>query len=422
MLPGQPDERGAMNTARPYIPGSGTVADQALSLRLDRRKQLQIWWREIDRVLLALIAVLAVCGVIAVALASPASANRLSTDAVELSDWHFFELHLGWLALGTGVLLGTSMLPLEKARRAGILVAGAMLAALVLVPFIGVERNGAVRWLYFGFTMQPSEFLKPAFAITLAWILSWKQRDPSLPVIGFSAGLLGLIIALLMLQPNLGEAILFAGCWFVLVVLAGLPLRNVGILTGIAGALGLLAYLFYDNARNRIDAFFSGGTAYDHVDLARRTMMDGGWTGKGPWLGQEKMRLPEAHTDYILSVVGEELGLAVCGLLVLLYLAIVLRVAVRLLDEERLFIVLSASGLVALFGGQAFINILVNLQLFPSKGMTLPMISYGGSSLIAQCFAIGLLLAITRRNPYLARGTYDFGSADERTDQAKGRP
>jgi len=401
-----------LNTKRPYIPGSESGSAPGLALRLDRRRQMQIWWREIDRTLLALVVVLAICGVIAVALASPASARRLSTDAVELSDWHFFELHLGWLAVGASVLLGTSMLPLEKARRAAILLAAAMLAALILVPFIGVERNGAVRWLYIGTTVQPSEFLKPAFAVTLAWVLSWKQRDPGLPVIGASAVMLGLIVALLMLQPNLGEAILFFGCWFVMVLLAGLPLRNVGILLGGGAGLIALAYAFYDNARNRIDSFFDGGTAYDHVDLARRTLMGGGWTGKGPWLGQEKMRLPEAHTDYILSVIGEELGLAVCGLLVLLYLAIVLRVAMRLLDEERLFIVLTASGLIALFGGQAFINILVNLQLFPSKGMTLPLISYGGSSLIAQCFSIGLLLAITRRNPYLARNAYDFGGAD----------
>ncbi len=404
-------------TRRPYIPGNGTGSGQVPGLRPDRRRELLLWWREIDRVLLLLVAVLALCGVIAVGLASPASARRLSTDSVQLSDWHFFELHLGWLFVGTWVLLGTSLLSLEKARRIGILLTGAMLFALVLVPLIGVERNGAVRWLWIGSTVQPSEFLKPAFAITLAWILSWKQRDPSLPVIGVSSALLGVIVALLMLQPNLGEAILFAGCWFVLVLLAGLPFKRIGIIVGGGVALIGLAYALYDNARNRIDSFFGGGTAYDHVDLARRTLMGGGWTGKGPWLGTEKMRLPEAHTDYILSVMGEELGLLVLGLLVLLYLAIVLRVAVRLLNEERLFIVLSASGLIALFGGQAFINILVNLQLFPSKGMTLPMISYGGSSLIAQCFTIGLLLAITRRNPYLARDAYDFGG----TQMGKGR-
>jgi cell division protein FtsW len=236
-----------------------------------------------------------------------------------------------------------------------------------------------------------------------------------LPVIGVSGALLGLIVLLLMAQPNLGATILFVGCWFVVVMLAGLPLQRIGILTGVGLGGLVLAYAFYGNARNRIDAFLGGGTAYDQVDLASRTLMGGGWTGAGLGLGTNKMRLPEAHTDYIFSVIGEEFGLLACGVFVVLYLAIVLRVLIRLVDEDRLFIILAASGLIALFGGQAFINILMNLQLFPSKGMTLPLVSYGGSSTIAQCFTIGLLLALTRRNPFLSREAFDLGGK-----QAKG--
>jgi cell division protein FtsW len=161
--------------------------------------------------------------------------------------------------------------------------------------------------------------------------------------------------------------------------------------------------LFYDNARNRIDAFLGGGSAFDQVDLAQKTLLAGGWTGSGLWLGMKKMSLPEAHTDYIFSVIGEEFGLLVCGLIVALYLALMVRVIRRMAGEEDLFTVLAATGLAAQLGGQAFINVLVNLQLFPSKGMTLPLISYGGSSTIALCLGIGLLLAITRRNPYLQR-------------------
>jgi cell division protein FtsW len=194
-------------------------------------------------------------------------------------------------------------------------------------------------------------------------------------------------------------------------MLAGLPLQRIGIMAG--AGLGLLAmtYLFYDNARHRIDSFLGGGTAFDQVDLASRTLQGGGWTGTGLWLGTEKMRLPEAHTDYIFSVIGEEFGLLICGVVVVLYLAIVVRVLVRLVDEDNLFVLLAATGLVALFGGQAFVNILVNLQLFPSKGLTLPLVSYGGSSTIAQCFLVGLLLAITRRNPYLSRERFDWKGA-----------
>ena len=149
--------------------------------------------------------------------------------------------------------------------------------------------------------------------------------------------------------------------------------------------------------------FLGGGTAFDQVDLASRTLLSGGWTGTGIWLGKRKMALPEAHTDYIFSVIGEEFGLIMCMAIVALYVAIVLRLLLRLLKEDDLFTTLAAAGLTAQLGGQAFINILVNLQLFPSKGMTLPLISYGGSSTLALCLGVGLLLSITRRNPFIER-------------------
>ncbi len=405
-----------MSAARPYIPRPGNGVAKPAQFPQDRKRQVQVWWREIDRVLLMLVIILMVLGSIAVAAASPASARRLSTSEVQLSDLYFFWLHIRWQVLGIAVLVGTSMVPSELARRGGILLGAGMLALLVLVPLIGFERNGATRWIDLGIAFQPSEFLKPAFAVLLAWILSWKVRDPQLPVIGISGALLGTIVILLMAQPNLGAAILFVGTWFVLVMLAGLPMQRIGILTGVGLGALVMAYAFYENARMRIDSFLGGGTAYDQVDLASRTLMGGGWTGTGFGLGTNKMRLPEAHTDYIFSVVGEEFGLVACGVIVVLYLAIVMRVLVRLVQEDRLFIILAATGLVALFGGQAFINILVNLQLFPSKGMTLPLVSYGGSSTIAQCFTIGLLLAITRRNPFLSREEFNLrGSLEKET-------
>jgi cell division protein FtsW len=168
------------------------------------------------------------------------------------------------------------------------------------------------------------------------------------------------------------------------------------------------AYGLYPNARDRIDTFLSGGTAFDHVDLADKTLQAGGWSGTGFWLGSRKLALPEAHTDYIFSVIGEEFGLMACAIVILLYLAIIARVLLRLIEEEDLFTVLAGAGLVVQFGGQAFINILVNLQLFPSKGMTLPLISYGGSSTVAMCASMGLLLAITRRNPFIKRERFSL--------------
>jgi len=402
-----------MNTSAPTGPtravptigrdGAVRVVGPGQRYRRTRRSELLVWWREIDRVLLGLIAALLTIGVIGVAAGSPASAHRLSTHAVKLDDLHFLKLHLAFLGLGLVTMFGCSLLPKETARRAGLVMAGAMLVALLLVPVIGHEVNGAKRWINLGISFQPSEFLKPAFAIAVAWILSWRLRDPNLPVIPIATGLMGLVAALLMIQPDFGATMLFGGVWFVLVLLSGLPVQRIAWAGAGIVAFVILAYFFYPNATHRIDSFFSGGTAFDQVDLAQRTLLNGGWTGTGLWLGIKKLALPEAHTDYIFSVIGEEFGLLACAVIVVLYAAVAVRVLLRLQDEDDLFTILAASGLTAQLVGQAFINIMVNLQLFPSKGMTLPLISYGGSSMIALCAGVGFLIAITRRNPYLTR-------------------
>ena len=398
-----------MSTDRFYVPnGSGPRSGTHIGngqFRGHWRDEVKIWWREIDKFLLAMVALLMAIGTAAVAAASPASADQLSTSVVTLDEFLFLKQHVIWQMLGIGVLIGASMLTLEQARRSGILLAAGMIVALVLVPLIGFEKNGAQRWLNLGFSFQPSEFLKPGFAIALAWILTWRLRDQNLPVVAVVSGVMFVVGVLLMLQPNLGATVLFAGVWFVLVLLSGVSVPRVAGLIGGGMAVLTATYFLYDNARYRIDSFFGGGTAFDQVDLAERTLLAGGWTGSGLWLGIRKMSLPEAHTDYIFSVIGEEFGLLICALIVLLYLAIVLRVLLRLFDEDNLFVLLAGAGLVTQIGGQAFINILVNLQLFPSKGMTLPLVSYGGSSTIAVCLTIGLLLAITRRNPFLQRET-----------------
>ncbi|WP_295525443.1 FtsW/RodA/SpoVE family cell cycle protein [Novosphingobium sp. Chol11] len=389
--------------ANPTRDGGVVVSGRANRPRRSRRSELLIWWREIDRVLLGLILLLVLVGAVAVAAAAPAGAKKYGT-----SDLHFFWLHLRWLTVGLIAMFIASLLPKETSRRLGILLAAAMVGALMLVPLVGGEVNGARRWLWIGFSLQPSEFLKPGFAIAVAWILSWRVRDPGIPVISISIALVGLVAALLMAQPDFGSTVLFCAVWFVLVLLSGLSLARIGWSLGVGIVIVALAYLFYPNATNRIDAFISGGSEFDQVDLAMRTLLNGGWSGTGLWLGSRKMALPEAHTDYIFSVIGEEFGLVACALTVVIYAAIVLRVLLRLMDEDDLFTILAAAGLTAQLAGQAFINVLVNLQLFPSKGMTLPLISYGGSSTIALLLGVGFLLAITRRNPYLSRETFDF--------------
>ena len=366
--------------------------------------EIAVWWREIDRLLLVLVLTLMAIGAAAVAAASPASARRLSGGHQSLGDLHFFYLHLRWLAAGLITLVAASSLSKERARRVGIVLAAAMLVALALVPFVGGVVNGARRWLSVGVSVQPSAFMMPAFSITLAWVMSWRAKDPNLPVTGISLGAFVVVAALLMAEPDFGSTMLFCAVWFVLVLLSGISVRWFAML-GAAGGVALAAtYVLYDNARHRIDAFIGGGTAYDQVDLARRTLLAGGWSGSGLWLGIRKLSLPEAHTDYIFSVIGEEFGLLLCGVIVTLYLAIAVRVLLRLVEEEDLFTVLAAAALTTQICTQAFINILVNLQLFPSKGLPLPLISYGGSSTIAMCLSFGLLLAITRRNPFIGRG------------------
>ncbi|MFN9633418.1 MAG: FtsW/RodA/SpoVE family cell cycle protein [Erythrobacteraceae bacterium] len=389
-------------TANGSAPGTSTYLPPA-SVQRRWRDNLRIWWREIDKVLLGLIVLLMGLGVLAVAAASPASADQLSTSKVTLDEFMFLKRHIVFQFLGLALMIGLSFLSREQARRLGILVGAIMLALLFVVPVIGEEKNGARRWINVGMSLQPSEFLKPGFAIICAWVLSWKLRDPGLPVIAFVTGLMGLVAALLMLQPNLGDAILFGGIWLVMVLLAGVAWQRIAVLIGAGAAALSLAYIFYDNARHRIDSFLGGGTAFDQVDLAQRTLLAGGWTGSGLWLGVRKMNLPEAHTDYIFSVIGEEFGLLACALIVGLYAAAVIRALLRMTGEDHVFALLPGVGLITQVGGQAFINILVNLKLFPSKGMTLPLISYGGSSTLAVCFTLGLLLAITRRNPFLAR-------------------
>ena len=396
-----------MASPPPYIPsGSRVIPGSSPSIRRNRRSELAIWWREIDRVLVALVLALMALGLIADTAASPAAARRLSTGAVHYDDFHFLWQQVRFLFVGVVAMFVVSLFPRELARRLGIMLGVAMLFALMLVPVAGVTINGARRWLNLGISLQPSEFMKPAFAIMLAWILSWRMKDPGLPVMVIATGLMGLVAMFLMMQPDFGSTMLFAGVWLVMMFLAGLSPRKIGALVG-ALVVGIVAaYVFYANARHRIDAFLGGGTAYDQVDLARHTLLAGGWTGTGLWLGQHKLGLPESQTDYIFSVIGEEFGLLACALVVLVYFAIVMRVLIRLVEEEDLFSVLAATGLVAQFGGQAFINILVNLDLFPSKGMTLPLISCGGSSTIALCLGLGFLLALTRRNPYLVRGPF----------------
>ena len=365
------------------------------------------WFWEIDKVLLLLITVLIAIGLIAVAAASPAAAQRYSGGNVRFNDLYYFWRQLAWSAIGIPVMIAISMMPRERARRISLFGAAFFFVLLVFVPIIGPEHNGARRWIEFGVgQVQPSEFLKPFFVVAMAWLLSLREGDKTLPVYPISAVLVGGIAFLLMKQPDFGSTIIFCAVWLAMLALAGINLRIL-IGLGVAGVIGvILAYFFYDVATQRIDEFLFGTGDNFQVENAMRTLTAGGLFGMGPGGGTRKFGLPEPHTDYIFSVVGEEFGLIACLAIALLYLGIVARVLIKLLDEEQPFAILAAAGLVIEFGLQALINMMVNVQLAPSKGMTLPFISYGGSSMLALSIGMGLLLAFTRRNPYLTRSPY----------------
>ena len=371
------------------------------------RSPIARWFWEIDRVLLLLVAVLIGIGLIAVAAASPAAGQRYSGGNVRFAELHYFYRQIMWIAVSIPVMIAISMQPRARLRRWSISGAVLFLALLAIVPIFGEEKNGAVRWLNIGVgQLQPSEFLKPFFVVTLAWLLSLKHGDKSLAVFPMSAVLTAVIAFLLMQQPDFGSTIIFGAAWIAMLAIAGLRMKLLVALSAAAVVGVIAAYFTYDVATARIDGFLFGQGDTFQTDNAMRTLTAGGLFGMGPGGGTRKFGLPEPHTDYIFSVIGEEFGLIACLAIAGLYLAIVGRVLVKLLDEESSFAILAAAGLVITFGLQALINMAVNVQIAPSKGMTLPFISYGGSSMLALSIGMGLLLAFTRRNPYLTRSPY----------------
>jgi len=374
------------------------------------------WFWEIDKVLLLLLAVLIGIGLIAVAAASPAAGERYSGGSVRFSELHYFYRQIVWIGVGVPVMIAISMMSRERAKRISLAGAAFFFVLLIFVPILGPEVNGATRWIDIGIgQLQPSEFLKPFFVVSMAWLLSLREQDKSLPVFPLSAVLVGAVAVLLMKQPDFGSTIIFASVWIAMLALAGVSLRVLGVLAAAAAVGVVLAYFFYPVATVRIDGFLFGEGDNFQVENAMRTLTAGGLFGMGPGAGTRKFGLPEPHTDYIFSVIGEEFGLIACLAIAILYLTIVARVLIKLLDEDNSFALLAAAGLVIEFGLQALINMMVNVQLAPSKGMTLPFISYGGSSMLALSMGMGLLLAFTRRNPYLTRSPYVVKWSGEQT-------
>ncbi len=371
-------------------------------MRLTRsdRSLLSDWWFTVDRLMFSAVLLLMVGGLLLSLAASPSVASRIGLDSL-----HFFKRHALVMGPALIVLVGASLLSPRLIRRASLGVFALSMVLMVVTLVLGAEIKGASRWIQFsGFSIQPSEFAKPAFVVVCAWLFAETQsRDdvPSLPlVILFYA----VFVVLLVLQPDFGQAFLVTLVWGILFYLAGMPMIWVGALA--IGLLmgGMVAYLLVPHVAGRIDRFLNpaAGDTYQ-TDRAIEAFRNGGWFGTGPGEGTVKQALPDSHADFVFAVVAEEFGLVACLVLVGLFAFIVLRGMMQVRGESDIFIRLGTIGLVTLFGLQAIINMAVNIGLLPAKGMTLPFISYGGSSLVSMALTMGFVLGFTRRRPLAGR-------------------
>jgi len=362
--------------------------------RTDRSPVAQWWWT-VDRWTLAALVLLLALGTVMSLAASPAVAARIGLDP-----YHFFYRHIIYLVPAIILMFAVSLLSPRGVRRLACLMLGGALVLMLMTLIIGPEIKGATRWLYIGpFSIQPSEFAKAGFVVVCAWMFAEGSRTQSgLPGNTIAAVLWLVTVGILILQPDFGQALLVTGTWGALFFLAGIPWIWIALLAALAmgGAYG--AYLLMPHVASRIDRFLdpTSGDTYQ-VDTALDAFSRGGFLGMGPGEGTIKRVLPDAHTDYIYAVAAEEFGALVCLLVLAVFGFVVLRSFARVMGEGDRFVQLAACGLAVLFGVQSIINLGVNLNLLPAKGMTLPFISYGGSSLLALAISMGMLLALTRR-------------------------
>ncbi len=354
------------------------------------------WWWTVDKYLFAGLIALMLGGVVLSLAGSPAVAERLGYDS-----FHFVKRHLFFFLPAVAVMVATSFLNPKQARRAALIVLVVSLVLMLATLFVGVEVKGARRWInLLGFSIQPSEFMKPSFVVIIAWLFAENARRSDIPGNIFALILLTIAMALLVAEPDFGQTMLIAIAWGALFFMAGMSWVWIAAL-GVAALGGVgVAYVMLPHVAGRIDRFISpqSGDTFQ-IDRALESILRGGWLGQGPGEGTVKRILPDAHTDFIFAVAAEEFGIIICIGLVIVFAMVVFRGLANSLRNEDPFARLSAAGLVVLFGVQSVINMAVNLSLMPQKGMTLPFISYGGSSMIAVAFGMGLLLAFSRRRP-----------------------
>ncbi len=359
------------------------------------RSQIANWWWTVDKVLLTLITILILIGIFLNFSASPAVARRIGAES-----FHFVKRQLVFIPLAIGLMLYLSMQNLRFIRRTAIIGYGVAMILMVLTLFWGEETKGASRWIrVLGFSLQPSEFIKPTFAVVAAWLFDAQKRYQDIPGTLLSSILFLATLSLLLLQPDIGMSFVVTVIWGFQLFLNGLSLILVGFAI-LAGILALVvAFFVFPHFHTRVMQFVASENEVSYqVKKAMEAFENGNLFGRGPGEGVVKLNIPDAHTDFIFAVAGEEFGLILCLILVGLFAAIVIRSMLISLKDNNLFIILSSAALSASFGLQGIINMASTLHLIPTKGMTLPFISYGGSSILATSLGIGMLLAITRKN------------------------
>ncbi|MDQ0320942.1 cell division protein FtsW [Pararhizobium capsulatum DSM 1112] len=359
------------------------------------RGPLADWFWTIDRFFLATFILLMGIGFMLSFAASPAVAERLNLDS-----FHFVKRHAAFLLPSLAIMIGISFLTPRQVRRAAIILLIVSIAMMLLALFFGAEVKGSRRWISIGsLSIQPSEFMKPAFVVVCAWLFSEHARQPEIPGNLFAILLYGMVAALLVAQPDLGQTILTTTVWGGMFFMAGMPWIWI-ILLGGAGVGGLVvAYTLLPHVAGRIDRFMTGEGDTFQVDTAREAIIRGDWFGQGPGEGIIKRIIPDSHTDFIFSVAAEEFGIIFCMVIVAIFAFLVMRGLSHAFRERNDFTRFAVAGLVLQIGIQSMINVGVNLELLPAKGMTLPLISYGGSSMVAICVTAGFILALTRHRP-----------------------
>ena len=366
--------------------------------RADRSRLVE-WWFTVDHALLLAVLTIVAAGIVLSLAASPAVAVSKG-----LSQYYFVERHVLFSVAGVGVMLVVSFLDPKAVRRLALLLFIVALVALIYIYWNGREINGAKRWLnLFGHSFQPSELAKPAFVVLSAWLLAETHKAKDMPALAISIALAVLLCTLLILQPDVGQTVLVAGVWAALYFVSGQPLIG-GVVIMVLGLVGLIsAYAIFPHVQFRVDRFLNPNPGDNsQVDRAMQSFTEGGFFGRGPGEGTIKTVLPDAHTDFIFAVVAEEYGVIACLALLFAFTFVVIRAFQRARQEPDGSIRYAVIGLALLFALQAYINMGVNIGLLPAKGMTLPFISSGGSSMIAISITVGMLLALTRRRSSLA--------------------